>query len=133
MAFCVVIPFFILYFFCNKMMICLFIKSPTTEALLTGKQFLTIVAPFYIIISIKLIADGVLRGAGAMKAFMIATFSDLILRVIISYILSYFLGSIGIWLSWPIGWSIGAILSYIFYVQGIKQSFSFVKLREALE
>ncbi len=133
MAFCVVIPFFILYFFCNKMMICLFIKSPTTEALLTGKQFLTIVAPFYIIISIKLIADGVLRGAGAMKAFMIATFSDLILRVIISYILSYFLGSIGIWLSWPIGWSIGAILSYIFYVQGIKQSFSFVKLHEALE
>lgn len=133
MAFCVVIPFFILYFFCNKAMICLFIKSPTPEALLTGKQFLTIVAPFYLVISIKLIADGVLRGAGAMKAFMIATFSDLILRVIISYILSYFLGAVGIWLSWPIGWIIGAVLSYMFYAQGIKQSFSFVKLREALE
>ncbi len=133
MAFAIVIPFFILYFFFNKTMIGLFINVPTEEALLTGKQFLTIVTPFYVVISIKLIADGVLRGAGAMKPFMIATFSDLILRVIISYILAHFLGAFGIWLSWPIGWSIGSILSYIFYRQGIDQQFSFVKLHEALE
>lgn len=133
MAFCVVIPFFIAYFFFNDAMIGLFIENPTAEALLTGKQFLMIVTPFYIVISIKLVADGVLRGAGAMKSFMIATFSDLILRVVISYILAYWLGAIGIWLSWPIGWSIGTILSYIFYHQGMKHHFSFVKLHEALE
>ncbi|WP_054741361.1 MATE family efflux transporter [Cellulosilyticum ruminicola] len=119
LALCVVIPFFMTYFFLNTKMIGLFIETPTAEALLTGKQFLMIVTPFYVVISVKLIADGVLRGAGAMKAFMISTFSDLILRVAISYILAHFLGAIGIWLSWPIGWSIGSILSYYFYRQGM--------------
>ena len=49
----------------------------------TGMEFLKIVSPFYFVISLKLMADGVLRGAGAMKSFMIATFSDLLLRVIL--------------------------------------------------
>ena len=133
LALCVVIPFFVTYFFLNTTMISLFIENPTAQALLTGKQFLMIVTPFYIVISVKLIADGVLRGSGAMKPFMISTFSDLILRVIISYILARCLGPIGVWLSWPIGWLIGAILSYYFYRQGIAHDFSAVKLHEALE
>lgn len=49
-------------------------------AMSTGVQFLRIVAPFYFVVSMKLMADGVLRGAGAMTYFMIATFTDLILR-----------------------------------------------------
>ena len=39
--------------------------------------------------------DGMLRGAGAMASFMIATFTDLILRVILSYIMSASLGVTG--------------------------------------
>lgn len=60
-------------------------------------------------------ADGVLRGSGAMGPFMISTFSDLILRVILAFILVAPFGSDGIWLSWPLGWIIGTLLSYGFY------------------
>ena len=45
----------------------------------------------------KLVTDGVLRGSSMMGAFMIATFTDLILRVSIAAVLSSKLGSIGIW------------------------------------
>ena len=29
------------------------------------------------------------------------------------------LGSMGIWLSWPVGWTIGALLSLVFYFAGV--------------
>lgn len=62
-----------------------------------------------------LIAGSVLRGSGMMKQFMIATFSDLILRAALAYVLSGMFGSIGIWLAWPIGWAVGTGLSLLFY------------------
>ena len=89
--------------------------KPSEIALSSGTQFLKIVAPFYFIIAIKLVADGVLRGAGLMRQFMIATFTDLTLRVILAMILSNQWGYVGIWCSWPIGWCIGVILSVWFY------------------
>ena len=58
------------------------------------------------IVSIKLVADGVLRGAGKMGRFMITTFTDLILRVALAILLSAHYGTAGIWSAWPIGWCI---------------------------
>ena len=119
MCILVAVPFVTAYFGFGPGMMGLFLESSNGKAIAEGTNFLRITAPFYIIISIKLIADGVLRGSGSMRPFMIATFTDLILRVVISYILSNFLGTIGIWLSWPIGWTIAAALSLRFYTQGI--------------
>ncbi|MEG2931242.1 MAG: hypothetical protein RR825_05600, partial [Ruthenibacterium sp.] len=68
---------------------------------------------------IKLMADGVLRGAGSMTCFMIATFGDLVLRVILAYVLSPGFGAAGIWMSWPIGWVLAAALSVGFYRCGV--------------
>lgn len=119
MGFLIGIPFFILCFFQGDMLIRLFMKEQTAEALATGVQFLWIVAPFYFVISMKLITDGLLRGSGAMSSFMIATLSDLILRVALGYILSVPFGSTGIWMSWPIGWVLGTALSLAFYAKGV--------------
>ncbi len=118
LAWLVTIPFFLLYFFLGKTMILLFMDSQSTVALDTGRVFLRVVSPFYFVIALKLTADGVLRGAGAMRQFMICTFTDLILRVILAYILAVPLGSTGIWLSWPLGWGVGAVMSYGFYKSG---------------
>ena len=93
------------------------------DALQIGITFLNIVAPFYLIIGTKLVADGVLRGVGAMRSFMISTFTDLILRVILSYVFSYFWGITGVWLSWPVGWIAAAIMSRIFYVGAIGKDY----------
>ena len=62
--------------------------DPTETAILTGITYLKILSPFYFIVSAKLVADGILRGAGMMNKFMIATFTDLILRVVMAAVFS---------------------------------------------
>lgn len=113
------IPFFLFCFFNGSFLIRLFMKEESVVALQTGVQFLQIVAPFYFVISMKLTTDGLLRGSGAMSWFMISTFSDLILRVALGYILAVPFGTTGIWMSWPVGWTIGTILSLVFYAKGV--------------
>ncbi len=72
-------------------------------------------SPFYFVVSLKLVTDGILRRCGVIVRFMIATFSDLILRVGIAIVLSSTaLGSTGIWMAWPVGWCIGTGLSLVF-------------------
>lgn len=110
---------FILYFFFGKNLLYFFIDAPTERAIETGVTFLRILSPFYFVVSMKLVADGILRGAGMMKAFMTATFTDLILRVLLAVILSQTaLEATGIWCAWPMGWIVGTVLSLRFYRQG---------------
>ena len=90
--------------------------DPSEEALRTGIEILRIFSPFYFVISVKLVADGILRGAGKMKQFMIAKFSDLILRVVLAFLLPQtFLWVTRIWCAWPIGWATAMVLSICFY------------------
>lgn len=107
--------FFAAYFFLGKEMLLLFMNADSSEALETGTEFLRIIAPFYFVIGMKLLSDGVLRGTTAMKEFMVSTFADLILRVVLSYLFAIPLGTTGIWYSWPVGWTIGTVLSCGFY------------------
>ena len=110
------IPLVLLYALGGRWLVYIFLESPTGAAMDTGVLFLRIVAPFYFVVAAKLVSDGILRGAGLMKRFMIATFTDLVLRVALAEVLSRTaLGTTGIWLSWPIGWTIAAILSIAFY------------------
>lgn len=109
------IPFCILYFFMGESLIRIFVDTPSKDALTSGILFLKILSPFYFVVSTKLIADGILRGAGKMKPFMVATFTDLILRVVLAMFLSNIFGYTGIWMAWPIGWTIATFLSIFFY------------------
>lgn len=112
------VPFVILYITVGKWLIAFFMDNPSDTALNTGILFLRILAPFYFVISVKLVADGILRGAGLMKQFMIGTFTDLILRVVLAIVLAGQFGAVGIWCAWPIGWTIAMCLSVFFYVHG---------------
>lgn len=110
----VAVPFIICYFLFSKTFIGLFLDSGGDKALAIGSQFLRIVSPFYIAVGIKIMSDGVLRGKGAMQYFMITTFADLILRVVLAFVLSGPYGEKGIWMSWPVGWLFSTILSVVF-------------------
>lgn len=114
MAVCVAVPFFVAYFFFGRTMVLLFMDDTGSDALRTGITFLKIVSPFYFVIAVKLVADGMLRGAERMKEFMASTFTDLILRVILAFVFSASMGSVGIWLSWPVGWGIATVMSWMF-------------------
>ena len=108
------VPLVLLYLFAGKYLVYAFLDTPSEAALSTGITFLRILSPFYFVVSLKLVSDGVLRGAGMMKKFMIATFTDLILRVVLAKALSIPFASTGIWLAWPIGWIIATVMSVIF-------------------
>ena len=122
MAVCVAVPFFVAYFFFGRSMMLLFMENSGGTAMASGSTFLRIVSVFYFVISIKLVADGVLRGAEAMGYFMISTFTDLILRVILAFVFSEYWGATGIWMSWPVGWSVATVLSVVFYRNVIRRS-----------
>ena len=110
------LPLALLYFFGGKWLLYLFLDKPTELALGTGINFLQILSPFYLVVSAKLVADGILRGIGKMKKFMAATFTDLVLRVAFALILSGTAqGATGIWCAWPIGWTIATVMSIVFY------------------
>ena len=118
MVWAICVPIVALYLLAAPVLVRFFMNEPSEIALTSGVKFLYIVAPFYFIISIKLTADGILRGAGLMKAFMISTFTDLILRVALAIIFAGQFGYIGIWCAWPIGWSIATCMSVFFYHRG---------------
>ena len=60
-----------------------------------------------------------MRGAGATLIPMFITlFSLWIIRIPLAYILSSKIGVTGIWWAIPIAWFLGAVLSYIYYLQG---------------
>lgn len=115
------------YVFFSNGLIYLFMDQThgnTEAAAEAGKHFLTIVSPFYAVVAIKLIGDAVLRGGRRVGAFMVTTFSDLILRVIFAFILKPMFDATGIWLSWPVGWVISGGISvalYLRYIRSLKR------------
>lgn len=113
---CVVVTVITLLF--SDTLVGLFMDTPSELATLTGRQFLMITSPFYIFVAVKLVTDAVLKGGAAMASFMTTTFSDLIIRVIMGYVLSPFFGTNGIWWSWPIGWVISTLISLVLYKLG---------------
>ena len=113
------LPLSVLYFTCGSRLLLFFMNEPSADAMYSGTMLLRILAPFYFVISAKLVADGILRGASMMGQFMAATFTDLILRVVLALVLSRTpLGFIGIWCAWPVGWCIATVLSICFYMRG---------------
>ncbi len=119
LAWVICLPLVAAYCLLGRPLMRFFMDQPTETALSSGMMFLRILSPFYLVISVKLVADGILRGAGMMKTFVISTFTDLILRVALAFALSATaLGATGIWCAWPIGWTVATILSLLFYRRG---------------
>ena len=72
-----------------------------------GKLFLTITSPFYLLVGVELVFNGLHRGEGKMLLFMLATGGDLVFRVAFSYILAPSLGFTGVCWAYAIGWIVG--------------------------
>ena len=119
MALLVALPFTAVYCFLSSGVLTLFMDTASVQAMQAGTDFLRIVTPFYLFIAVKLMADGILRGAGAMKCFMVATCTDRVLRVVLAYLFSAEQGARGSWMSWPAGWVIASVLSCVFYFTGV--------------
>lgn len=118
MIWIICVPIVLVYLLFTGTLVNLFMDKPSALALGTGKEILYVLVPFYFVVSLKLVADGILRGAQMMKLFMFSTFTDLVLRVGLAIILSKPFGTMGIWMAWPVGWGVAAIMSVSFYHYG---------------
>ncbi len=59
-----------------------------------------------------------------------ATFTDLILRVVLALVLSCTaLKSTGVWYAWPIGWTVAAVMSIMFYKRKIANTVKWQRAR----
>lgn len=108
------VPFICAPEFCTR----LFVEQEklTAEALACSVQFLVIVSSFLPVVCVKIVSDGVVRGCGGNLGFMISTFVDLILRVVLVYVLVDPLGFSGVCWAWAIGWSVGLFIAVGFYL-----------------
>lgn len=100
-------------------MVGLILHEGSTEAMAAGAVFMRWVAPFYFIIAVKIVIDGILRGSGALRYFMVSTFVDLVFRVALSFLLNGAAGYMSIVYAWVIGWGVAAVLAVLFYRLGV--------------
>ncbi len=84
-----------------------------------GIEYLSIVGSFYVVFSLMFATSGVLRGAGATLIPMITTILSLwAIRIPSAFLLSEKIGPVGIWWSIPLGWLMGLIMAYAYYLTG---------------
>ncbi len=103
-----------LIFLCGPNLLGLFLNTGVEGGAMSyGLRYMKTVSLFYAVMGILFVSNGLLRGAGDMKAFLISSMSNLFMRVIIAYSLSHFIQERAIWISIPIGWSIGAVYAYL--------------------
>ncbi|WP_102401650.1 MATE family efflux transporter [Haloimpatiens massiliensis] len=108
----------ILIFIFGKWLIVLF--SNDSKVIEIGFDYLKIVCSFYTVVGVMCIINGVLRGAGdTIPTMIISIFTLWFVRVLLAYILSNKMQSPnGIWWAIPISWTVGLILTLIYYKTG---------------
>ena len=74
-----------------------------------------------VILGIKHTADGILRGLGRMKMFMVGNVVNIVLRVAFSKIFAPIIGMQAIWIANPVGWTASAILCFVSFYHAKKQ------------
>lgn len=123
---CIIIS--IVVFLFGDVLISLFVdQSANAGVYKVGTEYLKVVSIFYFLMSLMFVTNGVLRGSGDMRAFLVSSMVNLFSRVTFAYMLSSLLGYTSIFWAIPIGWSIGTVISIIRYRTGKWQTKAIVR------
>ncbi len=114
---CVIISVCI-YFFGSSLMRMFVDNDAGADVIEFGVRYLRIVSMWYLLYSLMLTTNGILRGAGDMVVFMLSTIINLVSRVAAAYILAGIIGVAALWWSIPVGWGIGSINAVVRYYSG---------------
>jgi len=93
-------------------------KESSLLALQTGTAYLKFMGFFFALIGLKMITDGLLRGAGDMKIFTIANLVNLSIRVFVAFQFAPVWGVAAVWYAVPMGWTANYLLSFGRYLSG---------------
>lgn len=94
----------------------MFVKEAGASiAFATGTAYFRFVGWFFAFLGFKAVTDGVLRGAGDVKVYMIANLVNLGIRVSVAQLGSPIFGIQVIWYAVPLGWAVNFTISYLWY------------------
>lgn len=93
-------------------------EEGTALAMSTGTDYLRFIGWFFAFIGLKMITDGLLRGAGDMKMFTVANLVNLSIRVIMAVTLAPVFGIAMVWYAVPVGWAANYVISFLEYRTG---------------
>ncbi len=112
---CLVITLIIILFGENLMRI----FTEDAKIIRIGTEYLVIVSSFYTLFVLLFISNGVLKGAGDTLIPMFITIVALwLVRIPLAYYFSDFWQEKGIWWSIPMGWTVGAVFSTLYFFSG---------------
>lgn len=87
-------------------------------AFATGNSYLVFIRFFFVLIGLKAITDGVLRGAGDVVVFTLANLINLGIRVGISFCFAGKWGVQAVWYAVPMGWAANYMISFLWMLTG---------------
>lgn len=87
-------------------------KDGTALAYQVSEGYMKWLGYFFIFMGIKMATDGVLRGLGIMRPFLIANMVNLAIRLSVALICAPRFGIVFVWLSVPAGWFANFLISY---------------------
>lgn len=120
------ILFLLVLFFGDKIIGIFMDHGESADSIRIGVRYIHVVSLFYFVMGFMNATNGVLRGSGDIRFFMVATLCNFFSRVVFAYVLSRFIHENAIWWSIPIGWAIGLIISRSRYKTGIWKGKSLV-------
>lgn len=112
-SFCVVIS--ALVFLLAKPLLLIFIQPQETKILSVGIQYLRIEGSFYWGIGCLFLLYGLYRAVKKPGMSVVLTVISLGTRVLLAYVLSAYIGVIGIWMAIPIGWILADLTGGLYY------------------
>ena len=87
-------------------------KDGTAFAYQVSGDYMRWLGYFFIFMGIKMATDGVLRGLGIMRPFLIANMVNLAIRLSVALIFAPRFGIAFVWLAVPAGWLANFLISY---------------------
>lgn len=93
-------------------------QGESAVAFETGTAYFRFIGLFFSMLGFKAITDGILRGAGDLKVYMLANLINLGIRVAVAQLCSPIWGIRLIWYAVPMGWTANYLISYLWYRTG---------------
>lgn len=93
-------------------------ETDGAAAFATGNSYLVFIRFFFVLIGLKAITDGVLRGAGDVVVFTLANLINLGIRVGISFCFAGKWGVQAVWYAVPMGWAANYMISFLWMLTG---------------
>ena len=87
-------------------------KDGTALAYQVSSDYMGWLGYFFLFMGVKMATDGVLRGLGVMRPFLVANMVNLAIRLSVALSLAPCFGISFVWLAVPIGWLANFLISY---------------------